>query len=259
MKLVSFDVGLRNLAFCVLTGTNRKDVGIQHWNLIDVMAEDKGVAGKPTCFKCKKSACWQQPQEGIWACGRHKGGTKGATTKAALNKLSPAELWSDFLVYWPTEPKQPTKAVMVKRLYDHARANTWKRAVANYKAGSVADLAPAIVKCLDARADLWRGADLVCFENQPDRRMFAVQCMLHMYFAARGFNVQGVSAIHKLDNILTIDDRTDTYKGRKKTGILHCDFLCPTEEWRKYMLKHPKKDDLADSFLQGLWVMEHTK
>jgi hypothetical protein len=21
---------------------------------------------------------------------------------------------------------------------------------------------------------------------------------------------------------------------------------------------HPKKDDLADSFLQGLWVLEHT-
>jgi hypothetical protein len=137
--------------------------------------------------------------------------------------------------------------------------NTWKRAVTNCKAGSVADLAPAISKCLEARMDYWRGADLICFENQPDRRMFAVQCMLHMWFAAKGFKVQGVSAIHKLDNILTIDDRVDTYKGRKKTGVIHCDFLCPTEEWRKYMLKHPKKDDLADSFLQGLWVMEHTK
>lgn len=178
MKLVSFDVGLRNLAFCVMTGTNRKDVGIQHWNLIDIMAEDKGLV-KPLCFKCKKSACWQQPTDGIYACGRHKGNAKGAVTKAALGKLSPAELWADYSKLWP-EPKQPTKPAMVKRLYDHARSNTWKRAVQNYKAGSVADLAPAIVKSLDARADLWRGADLVCFENQPDRRMFAVQCMLHM-------------------------------------------------------------------------------
>jgi hypothetical protein len=31
------------------------------------------------------------------------------------------------------------------------------------------------------------------------------------------------------------------------------------EVWRAHMLAHPKKDDLADSFLQGLWVLEHEK
>ena len=82
--------------------------------------------------------------------------------------------------------------------------------VTNCKVGSVADLSPAIVKSLESRMEYWRGADLICFENQPDRRMFAVQCMLHMWFAAKGFKVQGVSAIHKLDNILTIEDRVDT-------------------------------------------------
>jgi hypothetical protein len=25
------------------------------------------------------------------------------------------------------------------------------------------------------------------------------------------------------------------------------------------MMKHPKRDDLADSFLQGLWVLENNK
>jgi hypothetical protein len=57
----------------------------------------------------------------------------------------------------------------------------------------------------------------------------------------------------------TLDDITGSYSGRKKTGIVHASALCPTEEWKAYMIKHPKKDDLADSFLQGLWVMEHTK
>ena len=114
MKLVSFDVGLRNLAFCVLTGTNRKDLGILHWNLIDVMAEDKGIVGnKPTCFKCKKSACWKM--DNMWACGRHKGVTKGGVTKAAIAKLTPMELWEQYERLWP-EPKRPTKAAMVKRL-----------------------------------------------------------------------------------------------------------------------------------------------
>jgi hypothetical protein len=50
----------------------------------------------------------------------------------------------------------------------------------------------------------------------------------------------------------------DSYKGRKKTGIVHAQSLVP-EPWCAHMMKHPKKDDLADSFLQGLWVMEHTR
>jgi hypothetical protein len=57
--------------------------------------------------------------------------------------------------------------------------------------------------------------------------------------------------------MVTLEDVTKTYKGRKKTGILHAAALVPTEELKTFMLKHPKKDDLADSFLQGLWVLEN--
>jgi hypothetical protein len=119
-------------------------------------------------------------------------------------------------------------------------------------------LAPAIAASLDKRADVWKDAHLVCVENQPERRMFAVQAMVQMYFCCRGTKCEGVSASHKLNNIITIDDRVDSYKGRKKTGIVHAQALVP-EPWCAHMMKHPKKDDLADSFLQGLWVMEHSK
>ena len=257
MKIVSFDVGLRNLAFCVLSGTNRTNVKIDAWNLIDVLAEDSGLV-KPICFKCKKSACWQEVGGSQLACGRHKGSSgRGAVTKAFYNKKLVDELWTLFQAQFPGLPK-PKKAEMVERLFNANKTSTWKRVVQNYKAGSVADLAPAIQSSLDARKELWTGADLVVFENQPDRRMFAVQCMLHMYFVARGFKVKGVSATHKLENTISLQDKTNTYKGRKKTGIVHASALCPSN-WKDYMLKHPKKDDLADSFLQGLWVMEHTK
>jgi hypothetical protein len=86
--------------------------------------------------------------------------------------------------------------------------------------------------------------------------MMAVQAMMHMWFVCHGYKVKGVSAVHKLTNMVTVDDHTKTYKGRKKTGIIHASALCPPE-WRDYLLKHPKKDDLADCFLQGLWVLEH--
>jgi hypothetical protein len=134
----------------------------------------------------------------------------------------------------------------------------WAKFKGNARApgGGVLDLVNDIVACLDKRSDLWKDAHLVIFENQLDRRMFAVQAMLHMYFACRGFRTKGVSAIHKLDNITTTTDATGTYRGRKKTGIVHCDALCPPAN-HEFFKSHKKKDDLADSFLQGLYFLEH--
>ena len=89
--------------------------------------------------------------------------------------------------------------------------------------------------------------------------MLCVQGMLHMWFVTQGYKCKGVSATHKLTNIVTLQDSTKSYKGRKKTGIVHAQELLPTDELRTFMLKHPKKDDLCDAFLQGLWVLENGK
>ena len=48
--IISFDVGLRNLAFCILDGTGKQDVKIVQWGLIDVMAESAGH-GNTQCYK----------------------------------------------------------------------------------------------------------------------------------------------------------------------------------------------------------------
>jgi hypothetical protein len=88
--------------------------------------------------------------------------------------------------------------------------------------------------------------------------MFGVQAMIQMYFCCRGFRVEGVSATHKLSNIVTVDDSTANYKGRKATGIAHARVLVPQVN-QAHFASHPKKDDLADSFLQGLWCLEHSK
>jgi hypothetical protein len=255
MKLISFDVGLRNLAYCVLQGTNRSDVQILDWNIIDVLGEQNGL-NNPRCHKCTTHASWRHVTEGTFACSRHKPKqSKNTITKSALTKKSNAELSSD-IQRLGLQCTSTRKADMVTMLYIHARQNTWKRCVKSVLAGSVIDLAPAIASALDRRAAVWKDADLVCVENQPERRMFAVQAMIQMYFCVKGTKCEGVSASHKLNNIITIDDRVDSYKGRKKTGIVHAQALVP-EPWCAHMMRHPKKDDLADSFLQGLWVMEH--
>ena len=254
MKVISFDVGLRNLAYCVLDGTNRTDVKIDDWNIIDVLGEQAGV-GAARCHKCSTAARYEHASNGTFACSKHTGARKQKVTKTSLNKKSPDELRSE-IGKAGLSTTATKKADLVSLLYNHAQQNSWKKCVSSSTQGSVLDLAPAIIACLHARRDIWRGADLVAIENQPERRMASVQAMIHTYFVMRGFKCMGVSATHKLSNIVTVDDNVKSYKGRKKTGIVHAYALVPQAN-QAHFDKHPKKDDLADSFLQGLWVMEH--
>lgn len=251
MKLVSFDVGLRNLAFCILEGTTRADLKILHWDLIDVMAEGAGH-DNPKCFKCRKPANWSQGLN--YACSLHKKNGK-TCTKTSLNKKTLEQLLKEGE---PHQIRGTTKKALVDGLYVHYAANVWKRCIKSCKQGSVVDLAPLINTSLTARTAIWTGSHKVIFEQQPDKRMMAVQAMMHMWFECHGYSTKGVSAVHKLTNIVTTADVTKTYKGRKKTGIVHATALVP-EQWKNYMLKHPKKDDLADAFLQGLWYLENSK
>ncbi len=256
MKLISFDVGLRNLSVCVLDGTSRTDVKILHWEVIDVLGELAGV-GAARCFRCQAAARYEHASEGTFACSKHTPKVKQKITKAALNKKSAHELQCELDTCGVRLVKPLTKkADLVTAVYNHYRQNTWKKCVQSSMSGSVLDLAPALIASLDARAAIWKGADAVIIENQPERRMYAVQAMLHMYFSAKSLKCNGISAAHKLSNIVTIDDVVHTYRGRKKTGIVHAYALVPQEN-QAHFDKHKKKDDLADSFLQGLWAMEH--
>jgi hypothetical protein len=254
MKLISFDVGLRNLSVCVLEGTSRKDVKILHWEVIDVLGEKSGV-GAARCFKCQAAARYEHASEGIFACSKHTPKAKKAVTKTALGKKSLQEIQSEIDTCGLRTDKTK-KADLVTLLFNHYRQNTWKKCIQSSLSGSVLDLAPSIISSLDSRMSAWKGADLVVVENQPERRMYAVQAMLQMYFSMKNLKCSGISASHKLSNIVTVDDVVHTYKGRKKTGIVHAYALVPKEH-HAFFEKHKKKDDLADSFLQGLWAMEH--
>lgn len=250
MKLVSIDVGLRNLAVCVMEGTSRSDLKITHWDVIDVLGEKNGVE-LPRCLTCAKPAMWQC--SGKFACTKHCPKTV-SFTKSALTKKTIAELTVLYNQYRTGPPTK--KGELVTALIEIYKTVGWSKFTggASIKHAPVLDLAADIARCFDNR-DWWKNTDLIVIENQKDRRMFAVQAMIHMYFAANAFKVKGVSAVHKLNNIVTLDSTT-TYKARKKTGILHAEQLMPAAN-KAFFKSHKKKDDLADSFLQGLWFLEH--
>ena len=104
----------------------------------------------------------------------------------------------------------------------------------------------------------------VIIENQISpiaNRMKTIQGMIAQYFIMNnnGENIEFVSASNKLKDCL-IKDKTK-YSERKKLGIARCLEILNTDfkfnGMTDYFAKHGKKDDLADSFLQGLWFIKN--
>ena len=75
----------------------------------------------------------------------------------------------------------------------------------------------------------------------------------------KDFNSPAKSTSDKISS--TTDKKPLTYNDRKKLGITKCldiitnDFLF--QEKTDFFISHKKKDDLADSFLQGLWFIQN--
>ena len=103
----------------------------------------------------------------------------------------------------------------------------------------------------------------VILENQIStiaNRMKTIQGMLAQYFIMRGrpdIVIEFVSSSNKLKDF--VSEKNTTYKQHKKDGIAICGkFLENNEEWKQWsnILQTTKRDDLADSFLQGIWYLK---
>ena len=120
--------------------------------------------------------------------------------------------------------------------------------------------------------------DAILFENQPSLKnptMKSIQIILYTFFHHSFFQkkwkseLQFISAANKLKvyegdafNIKA----NNKYTENKKLGILHTSYFLEkvpepdkTKDWRTYLAKHSKKDDLCDSFLQALYFFKVIK
>ena len=112
--------------------------------------------------------------------------------------------------------------------------------------------------------------DEVILENQPalkNPKMKSIQMFIYSFFFIRrqmGYfpnlkKVSFFSAYTKFDSIFKDEKpkELENYKDRKKQSIYLTRKLV-SEDWNKHLDKHPKKDDLADAFIQGLtYISKH--
>ena len=106
-----------------------------------------------------------------------------------------------------------------------------------------------------------KGFNIVCVENQIGPlalRMKTLQGMIMQHFIEKQVPlVEEISATNKLKEFL--DLKKTTYAERKKLSIVYTRQILSDSnnlhKWIKIFNEHKKKDDLADSFLQGRWYL----
>lgn len=258
--IISIDVGIKNLSYCIFSDASKK-IHIQEWGVIDLSRNDDI---KTCCHITKKGVCGKTANHTIGGlthyCGTHikKCSIKAAPEEyyKAIKQKKISKLTSDFLCKTYNHSNKDT-------ILDHIFDTSSTKIVKSISASGMdlVDIGRSIsVKLHDVIHTL--DINKVLIENQIGPiaiRMKSIQGMLTQFFIEHHiYDIAFVSSSNKLRHY---DVPKKTYKERKYSGIEVTRTILNDNihlnEWVSHFNDHKKKDDLADSFLQGLWFINN--
>lgn len=286
MKLLSIDIGIKNLAFIIIESnetneTNEtNDFKIIKWDVINLCSNTNN---------CSHHLCKKQPaffKNNTYYCKVHAKKTEYSIPLCnikTLHKLSLKKLIALADEYKLVYTKSSNKSSMLALLEDHLTSNCLE-AVETVSANTI-NLVHIGINIKDRLNELFKDyniltLDKIILENQISplaNRMKTIQGMIAQYFInSNNYNIHFISATNKLKSFLkdksesisttseSISTTSDlsttkiTYAQRKKLSIFHT-----KEVLKKYNMtnevsffsEHSKKDDLADCFLQAYYYI----
>lgn len=275
MQLISIDVGIKNLAYCILEKNNIADANanpcdykIIKWDSINLCGDE------PNCLECKNKASYTKNELNYCLTHAKKTGfiipTKN-NSSSAIKKMKIESIISLATEYKITINETDKKNVILKTVIDFLNKNIMEKT--NKTSANSLDLVTigiSLKKEFDKILPLVNIGQVI-IENQIGpiaNRMKMIQGMIAQYFIMCGIPaVTCVSSMNKLKAFTESQNKTDhtkgdknknEYKDRKKLGIeITKGVIDNMKDWITFFLEHKKKDDLADSFLQGIWFLQN--
>jgi hypothetical protein len=258
MNILSIDVGIKNLAFCLFTKSNDR-FSIVQWDSINVSEQE--TLKCTTVDKhglCDKLAKYKK--NGCNFCLKH---AKPQPKQVNLTKMKIQSL-RDLankrnIQYDPKLKKQQLFSLIEEHMTQHCLQEIQPN---NASKTDLVSIGVHIKHKFDLLFNNYI-FDYVIIENQISpiaSRMKTIQGMLAQYFIMTGAkHIEFVAASNKLKDC-DIKDKSN-YKDRKRLSIQKCIESITTEyvDQIDYFDSHKKQDDLADSFLQGLWFITDRK
>jgi hypothetical protein len=290
MNILSFDVGIKNLAYCLVnvTNANAKKFDIVDWGVINLMSSGN-QPDAALCATCKKKATLQTVNGDLHYCAIHAkkhphfkpidNNFKEFAVVHSLDKI-PVKRLNEFISANSIEIAGGKKLLkgelleIVKKFIADWRFVKCGSGEKKKKANDF-DLVGLGVSLRDkfdeVFSDETRSAiDKIVIENQIGPlaiRMKSLQGMITQYFIMKGLeDISYISASNKLkmfecsELLYDSDDENGgsgdkkKYKERKDKSVEIVTKLVESmPKWGNVFKNHTKKDDLADALLQALW------
>jgi len=258
MHILSFDMGIRNLAYC-LADVSGQAFTIEDWNNYDLLAGTDAQAAS-RC-SCGGPPSWTDISQNMWCkrCVKAKrailsglpDGTK--LTIAGLKLLAVKEGWSIC-----AKPKKEDYMVILQEKY----LLPYIKPKGTMKTDLVKIL-EYIEIMLDKTLPIFSKASIIRIENQPvfdaptmkSVQMILFTLLIHRLrkeYSWKG-SVMFVHASKKTEEAQeTVDAAGGTYKARKDTAEALVLSKLPVGKWRDYFTSRKKRSDLADALLMCL-------
>lgn len=314
MRVLSFDVGIKNLACCILewneTDNKKSNLKIHYWDIINLVESQKQTDQNLLPNKCYYDKCNGKVKSFIefndvkyCFCSKHLS-QKDALLQPIIEPYK-EEKWIQVKDVKCMKCQDDTQTVSkqktsrktyyqnqdlnmilcskhYKSLID--KVNNILNKIYPIKNKKVKDLTTndlkyQLVRCLDQKKEIiLKNIDMVLIENQPTFKnptMKAISDTLYTWFMIRGIadkeinnasigEIKFISPSNKLKEFdkKTIDeaDETKKYKMTKKLSVENTKTILASyglNNWVNHILSYDKKDDLADSFLQGWYVLNN--
>lgn len=276
-KILSWDIGIKNLAYCLISIKNSKYY-VEEWDIINIVKDDN------FCCECGKKAVLEVTNCDKKYCKKH-------SKKHVVQKET-------FDLYYKHCDEKCTHMIKERLCGKTARFNKnennycgvhAKQHFKNYEKSCELNKIPKVrndlnsivlklLKILETKKQ-FLNVDVVLLENQPAMKnptMKNVASTIYSYFMIRGVidrekTHSSIKIVKYMlaSNKLKLADEEDclklvklkgqdskTYKLTKALGIKYCVRMMENEDnkhWIEHLNKYKKKDDLADSFLQGMY------
>ena len=267
MKVLSIDIGIKNLALCVIENKNENEFEIVFWQVINLCEENINLCNYCNNTKTPNKPCNKPAKffkHSNYYCKLHSCKSDYKILPTEFNNFSRLkinnllDLVKEYNIY---HEMPPNKDAILKNIKQYIDDNYLEYINKNTNANEInlIDIGISIKNNLDKIN--FDNIDKVLIENQISpiaTRMKSIQGMISQYFILKNiFDIQFISSANKL-KLFSISKNT-SYNERKKLGIQYTKDILDkyniSDNFITTFINSKKKDDLADCFLQGYWYL----
>jgi len=290
MKILSFDVGIKNLAICILE-YKENNIKIDLWEVINIIGDAEEEIHKCMYLDCDKKvkSYIDFDSKKYYLCTKHLNNknelifTNVCEKNWSEVKNSLCSKCSDNKIKKKIYKNINNEEMLCYKHYNCLMKNIEKSSnkvnnISSKKIKSVSTdfIKESLIKCLDLYLDKFMSVNMVYIENQPTLKnptMKAISDTIYTWFLIRGIidkninnslidKIKFTSPSNKLKEFdkKSIEDADDNkkYKETKKLSICNTKIILDhynLDIWNNIFTLHKKKDDLADCFLQGIYIL----